>query len=59
MPITGRSALCAIPVFASNSSRSKIATPVVSLPVPDVVGIAIRGFSGPGTGRPSPMGAFT
>ena len=35
------------------------ATPVVSLPVPAVVGIAISGFSGPGTGRPLPIGGFT
>ena len=36
-----------------------IATPVVSLPVPAVVGIAISGFSGPGTGLPRPIGALT
>ena len=35
------------------------ATPVVSLPVPAVVGIAISGFSGPGTGKPLPIGGFT
>ena len=34
-------------------------TPVVSLPVPAVVGIAISGFSGPGTGRPLPIGGLT
>ena len=34
-------------------------TPVVSLPVPAVVGTAMSGFSGPGTGRPLPIGAFT
>ena len=59
MPITGRNALCAMPVFASISRKSNIATPVVSLPVPEVVGMAISGFSGPGTGLPSPIGAFT
>ena len=39
--------------------KSKIATPVVSLPVPAVVGIAISGFSGPGIGLPRPIGALT
>jgi hypothetical protein len=33
--------------------------PVTSLPVPAVVGHAICGLSGPGTGLPSPMGALT
>ena len=33
-----------------------MATPVVSLPVPAVVGIAIIGFNRPGTGRPWPIG---
>ena len=36
-----------------------MATPVVSLPVPAVVGNANRGFTGPGTGSPLPIGAFT
>ncbi len=39
--------------------RSKMATPVVSLPVPAVVGIAISGLSGPGTGSARPIGALT
>ena len=30
-----------------------------SLPVPAVVGTAISGFKGPGTGKPWPIGAFT
>ena len=34
-------------------------TPVVSLPVPAVVGIAISGFKRPGTGSPPPIGGFT
>ena len=55
----GRSARCAMPVFTWRSSRSKMAMPVHSLPVPDVVGQAMWGFRGPGTGWPSPMGAFT
>ena len=58
-PITGRSARWDIPVLARILSRSNIATPVVSLPVPEVVGIAMRGFRGPGTGSPWPMGALT
>ena len=34
-------------------------TPVVSLPVPAVVGMAMSGFNGPGTGSPLPMGGLT
>ena len=49
----------AMPVFACSDSRSKIAMPVTSLPVPDVVGHAMCGVSGPGTGWPSPTGALT
>lgn len=45
--------------IALSSVRSKMATPVVSLPVPAVVGMAIIGLSGPGTGRPSPIGGLT
>ena len=45
-----------MPVFADSESRSKIAMPVTSLPVPAVVGQAMCGFSGPGTGLPSPIG---
>jgi hypothetical protein len=48
-----------IPVFAFIASRSKIAIPVHSLPVPLVVGQAICGLSGPGIWRPSPIGALT
>ena len=36
-----------------------MATPVVSQPDPPDVGIATRGFRGPGTGVPDPIGAFT
>src|SRR5262245_33202310 len=53
------SLLLAIPVFACISVRSKMLTPVVSLPVPAVVGTAISGLSGPGTGIALPIGAFT
>ena len=38
MPRRGLRALLAIPVLASAGKWSKTATPVVSLPVPDVVG---------------------
>ena len=48
-----------MPVLAFISTRSKMATPVVSEPVPAVVGTAMSGFRAPGAGRPRPMGAFT
>ena len=59
MPSVGLSRRLAMPVFACSFVRSKMLTPVVSLPVPAVVGIAISGLSGPGTGRPLPIGGFT
>jgi hypothetical protein len=58
-PRVGFSRRLAIPVFACMRIKSKIATPVVSLPVPAVVGIATSGLTGPGTGRPFPIGGFT
>ena len=48
-----------MPVLAFISKKSNIETPVVSLPVPEVVGIANNGFKGPGTGTAFPIGAFT
>ena len=48
-----------IPVFAFNDVNVKIAMPVASDPVPDVVGHAMCGFTGPGTRWPPPIGAFT
>ena len=48
-----------MPVFAFNERRLKIAMPVVSDPVPDVVGQAMCGFTRPGTRCPPPIGAFT
>ena len=57
-PMT-RNAGEAMPVLAAMESRSKIAMPVTSLPVPDVVGQAMCGLSGPGTGAPAPTGALT
>ena len=48
-----------MPVFTCSFTKSKTVTLVVSLPVPDVVGHAIWGFNGPGTGLAKPMGALT
>ncbi len=59
IPSVGRKRRDAIPVFTSCASKSKIVMPVHSLPVPDVVGHAMCGLSGPGTGAPSPSGALT
>ena len=50
---------CAMPVFARFETRSKMAVPVVSEPVPAVVGTATRGKSLEGMGRPLPRGALT
>ena len=50
MPTTGRRARWAMPVFAPIATKSKIATPVVSLPVPAVVGTAIERLQRPGHG---------
>jgi hypothetical protein len=49
----------AMPVLADIDSRSKIAMPVTSLPVPEVVGQAMCGVRGPGTDVPSPTGGLT
>jgi hypothetical protein len=48
-----------MPVFACMRIKSKMATPVVSLPVPAVVGMATSGLTGPGTGSPFPIGGLT
>ncbi len=48
-----------MPVFAFSERRLKIAIPVVSEPVPEVVGHAMCGLTGPGTFCPPPIGAFT
>jgi len=45
--------------FTCRASKSKMVMPVHSEPVPQVVGQAICGLSGPGTGLPAPMGALT
>ena len=56
MPSAGRSSRCDTPAFTFWSSTWVTATAVVSLPVPAVVGTAISGLSGPGTGTPRPTG---
>lgn len=59
IPSVGLRFRWATPVFARLDTRSKMAVPVVSLPVPAVVGTAMRGFRGLSTGRPLPSGALT
>jgi hypothetical protein len=58
-PRVGFSARWATPVLAFTVTRSKMAVPVVSEPVPAVVGIAMSGLRGFVMGRPFPRGAFT
>ena len=48
-----------MPVFVPSRGKSMIATVVTSEPVPDVVGSATTGRTGPGTARPAPIGALT
>lgn len=59
IPKVGLSLRLAMPVLDLVAVSSKIATPVVSLPVPAVVGIAIRGGTFPGGGIPFPRGGLT
>src|SRR5690348_14593115 len=59
MPRVGLRARWATPVLARAVDRSKIAEPVVSEPVPAVVGTAMRGLRGLSIGRPLPRGALT
>lgn len=59
IPRVGLRLRCAMPVLARLETRSKIAVPVVSDPVPAVVGTAIRGSSFFSIGSPFPNGAFT
>jgi len=47
-----------MPVLARRSMKSKMAVPVVSLPVPAVVGMAMRGRSGFVRTSPAPTGAI-
>ena len=58
MPSTGFSARLAIPVLKDREVMSSIAVPVVSEPVPAVVGIAIRGDKALVIGKPFPTGAL-
>ena len=58
-PSVGLRRRLAMPVFTCRRMRSKMLTPVVSLPVPAVVGMAMSGLSGPGTGNPLPIGGLT
>ena len=48
----GRRCWCETPVFVPSRGKSTIATVVTSEPVPEVVGSATSGSTGPGTGRP-------
>lgn len=57
-PRTGFSARFAIPVLNEREVISTIAAPVVSEPVPAVVGIAIKGLRDCETGSPLPTGAL-
>mmetsp|Transcript_27274 Transcript_27274/g.70104 ORF Transcript_27274/g.70104 Transcript_27274/m.70104 type:complete len:278 (+) Transcript_27274:731-1564(+) len=61
MPSVGLSSRLPMPVLARRGVWSKMATPVVSDPVPAVVGTAMSGLMGAvaGTARPAPTGAFT
>jgi len=59
MPSVGFKLRCAIPVLARLETRSKMAVPVVSEPVPAVVGTAMRGRRVAFMGRPLPRGALT
>src|SRR3569833_234320 len=59
IPSVGLRFRCALSVLACLVSLSLLAVPVVSLPVPAVVGMAMRGFSGLSMGRPLPRGALT
>ena len=58
IPRTGFNARLAIPVLKDREVMSSIAVPVVSEPVPAVVGIAIRGIKVLVMGKPFPIGAL-
>jgi hypothetical protein len=59
MPKTGFMARFAIPVLKEREVMSRIAVPVVSEPVPAVVGTAMRGLRFWEMGNPFPIGALT
>ena len=58
MPRTGFIARLAIPVLNERDVISRMAVPVVSDPVPAVVGTAIKGRRVCDIGKPFPMGAL-
>ncbi len=58
MPNTGFIARLAMPVLNEREVISRIAVPVVSEPVPAVVGTAIRGRNVCVIGNPFPIGAL-
>lgn len=58
MPKTGFMARLAMPVLNEREVISRIAVPVVSEPVPAVVGMAIRGRNVRVIGNPFPTGAL-
>lgn len=58
IPRTGFKARLAIPVLKFMDVMSRMAVPVVSEPVPAVVGTAINGLSLSSMGRPLPTGAL-
>ena len=58
MPRTGFKARLAMPVLKEREVISRMAVPVVSEPVPAVVGIAIRGNKVLAMGSPLPTGAL-
>lgn len=59
MPSVGLRLRWEMPVLVLEETMSKIAVPVVSEPVPAVVGMQIRGLRGLSMGRPLPRGALT
>lgn len=59
MPRVGLRLRWEMPVLVLEETMSKIAVPVVSAPVPAVVGMQIRGLRGLSMGRPLPRGALT
>ena len=58
MPSIGFMARFAIPVLKFMEVMSRMAVPVVSEPVPAVVGMAMSGLSFCSMGRPLPTGAL-
>ena len=59
MPRVGLRLRWEMPVLVEEETISKIAVPVVSEPVPAVVGMQIRGLRCLSIGRPLPRGVLT